>query len=236
MKKYLFLSLIALISTFHNSVHAARRKAPQQPKYMPTPIAAAYEAPKAPQIKKAHTSLSEAQIRNYVAAQDKTLKYVGRGAAIGAVGGGLLGAGGGVYEVNETIKKYETKNSIVPPKRKLRSRIKAGSLTGVAGTVAGAMTGASTGLLTGTAVNLYRVHKIKQAITAHTNLTGKLPAYQEAFFWAAYNQDAGMLKKLAAQFPDFLNEPGVKKALTQLYFNQVPSDMLIARFSQFISE
>ncbi len=168
------------------------------------------------------------------------LKQSGRGARTGAkwgaLAGSVVGTVGGLSEADE-------KSGLLIPK----SAISGGYAVGGAGVGAGA--GAAVGAALGAArvaipmalrsgLRMWQVRKINNVLQERTTLDGfaTLPQGQAMLFVAAYKRNIPMVKLLVNRLSDFVNQEGVWKALTQLFFNETPTSARVKRLQKLIAE
>ncbi len=159
-----------------------------------------------------------------------------KGTAKGAAKGAFYGAGiGGIYkalpEEEDDPLSLENKGDIA---------------IGVAG---GAGAGAAVGAALGAAqvaismalksgLRMWQVRKINNVLKERTTLDGfaTLPQGQAMLFVAAYKRNVPMVKLLVNRLSDFVNQEGVWKALTELFFNETPTSVRVKRLQKLIAE
>ncbi len=124
---------------------------------------------------------------------------------------------------------------------------------GVGGAVVGAAVGAGAGAAVGGALGaakvaistalraglrMWQIRKINNVLQERTTLNSfaTLPRGQAMLFVAAYKRNIPVMKRLIGRLSDFVNQEGVWKALTELFFNEKPTSARVQRLQKLIAE
>jgi len=98
-------------------------------------------------------------------------------------------------------------------------------------------TGAALNVARNYALMMWQVKKISDALSRHTNFEFKsLPIEQAMLVVAAYKRNVPLLKSVAEIQAEFMNEKGVWKVVTELFYNQRPTKSRVRELQRMIQE
>jgi hypothetical protein len=105
------------------------------------------------------------------------------------------------------------------------------------GAYAGAGLGAIWSIPYTATMHWWQRRKVSRIVNEHTGLDFKtIPMRQALVFVAAYKRNVPLLQKLITEQSGFVLQPGVWKALTELFFNDYPVSSRVRKLQKMIQE
>ena len=184
-------------------------------------------------------ALSEAELQEQTRLMQEGMaaglrKGAQKGAAWGAGIGGLVG----LAKAPGTYKSGTAEGLSGGAEVAARVTATQVGIGAAAGAAVGSAVGTGIAAVSGPGLRMWQVRKINNALKDLTALGNfkKLPQEQAMLFVAAYKRNVPMTKLLVNRLPDFVNQQGIWKALTKLFFNETPTSARVKRLQKLIAE